>query len=145
MTELTRSDCEDCGRIVYERGSDHMIEAAQVLDGSFPVEDFLTGLERSRKRVDKERLANIALLLEDYADGNELAIPRELNTLRDGIKELKREDVRLPFFALARSKAGTVRLTHGFIKKQQKTERKQIDRALWVRKEDREVDNGQSL
>lgn len=139
MTELGRSNCEECGRIVYETGTRHMIEAAVFPNGECPVDEFLASLENSRKPRDRDRLATILMLLEDYAEG-ELEIPRELNDLRDGIWELKAGDVRLPFFAVEGTRTGAIRLTHGFVKQGEKAPRKQIDMALWVRSKDKEVD-----
>jgi phage-related protein len=120
-----------------------MIEAARTVDGGHPVEQYLADLERSRKPKDRDRIARIAILLEEYADNETLEVPRELNDLRDGIRELKPGDVRLPFFEVERSRAGAIRLTHGFVKRSLKAPREEIDKALWVRKQDREVDSRQ--
>jgi len=117
-----------------------MIEAARTVNGKSPVDDYLMALERSRKSKDRERVATIAILLEDYADHETLAVPRELNDLRDGIRELKPGDVRLPFFEVGGSRSGAIRLTHGFLKRQRRTPREEIDMAIWVRKQDREAD-----
>jgi phage-related protein len=118
----------------------HMIEAARTVDGASPVDDWLRTLERSRNPKDQRRAAEIAILFEDYADNETLEVPRELNDLRDGIRELKPGDVRLPFFEVPRTRSGAIRLTHGFLKRSWKAPRAEIDRALWGRKQDMEVD-----
>ncbi|MBT2389926.1 type II toxin-antitoxin system RelE/ParE family toxin [Streptomyces sp. ISL-1] len=113
-----------------------MIEAARVSDGTYPCDDFLRGLEGSKRKKDRERLAVILIVLEDYAYRRELIFPREINNLKDGIRELKPDKVRLPFFDVPGSKVGAIRLTHGFVKGTQKAPRGEILKALWVRRED---------
>lgn len=108
-------------------------------DGECPADEFLVALENSRKPKDRDRLAAILMLFEDYAEG-ELEIPRELNDLRDGVREIKAGDVRLPFFEVDGTKTGAIRLTHGFVKRGEKAPREQIDKASWIRREDKEVD-----
>jgi phage-related protein len=117
-----------------------MIEAALTIDDGSLVDKFLTKLERSRKSKDRDRVATIAILMEEYADNETLEVPRELNDLRDGIRELKPGDVRLPFFEVEGTRSGAIRLTHGFFKGTQKAPLGEIHRALWVRKQDKEVD-----
>ncbi|WP_329092366.1 hypothetical protein [Streptosporangium sp. NBC_01469] len=81
-------------------------------------------------------MADIIIRLERYAATGTLAVPRELNDLRDGIREIKVGDVRLPFFDVPGSVANAIRLTSGFLKKSWQTPRGYIDEAIWVRKED---------
>ncbi|WP_156056496.1 hypothetical protein [Streptosporangium roseum] len=81
-------------------------------------------------------MADILVRLERYAVTGTLAVPRELNDLRDGIREIKAGDVRLPFFDVPGSIANAIRLTSGFFKSSWKTPRKHIDEAIWVRRED---------
>ncbi|BDD73558.1 hypothetical protein GCM10023177_34480 [Streptomyces violaceoruber] len=135
ITELNRQECTDCSRIYYERGRRHMVEAARTAEDSYPCDDFFRELETSKKKKDRERLATILMVLEDFAH-RELAFPREINNLEDGIRELKPGDVRLPFFDVPESRAGAVRLTHGFIKGTPWAPRGEIRRAFWVREED---------
>ncbi|WP_143668747.1 hypothetical protein [Streptomyces sp. b62] len=113
-----------------------MIEAAKVADGTYPCDTFLRGLETSRKRKDRENLAVILMVLEDYAHRRELIFPREINNLEDGIRELKPGKVRLPFFEVPRSTVGAIRLTHGFMKGTRWAPRGEILKAQWVRRED---------
>ncbi|MEV6863279.1 hypothetical protein AB0M44_20020 [Streptosporangium subroseum] len=113
-----------------------MIEAARTIAGECRADAFIKKLEASRARRDAERLADILVRFERYAITGSLAIPRELNDLRDGIKEIKAGDVRLPFFDVPKSSTGAIRLTSGFIKKSWRTPRGYIDEAIWVRRED---------
>ncbi|CAJ59139.1 MULTISPECIES: hypothetical protein [Frankia] len=87
MTELDRQSCPDCRRIVYERGPARMIEAAQVPDQVPPVEEFFRALEK--KPAGRLQLADIAVRLEEYARRGSLPVPRELNDLADGLREIK--------------------------------------------------------
>ncbi|WP_157876333.1 hypothetical protein [Streptomyces sp. Root264] len=112
-----------------------MVEAARTVDGSYPCDDFLLELEASKKKKDRERLAVILIVLEDFAH-RKLTFPREINDLEDGIRELKPGDVRLPFFDVPGTKVGAVRLTHGFFKGTPWAPKGEIRKACWVREED---------
>ncbi|WP_062345959.1 hypothetical protein [Herbidospora yilanensis] len=113
-----------------------MIEAARTRAGECRADDFLRRLEESRQPKDAARLADVLIRMERYAVTGSLAVPRELNNLRDGIREIKAGDVRLPFFEVPGSAADAVRLTSGFIKQSWRAPRKYIDEAIWVRTED---------
>ncbi|MFD8112235.1 type II toxin-antitoxin system RelE/ParE family toxin [Streptomyces microflavus] len=112
-----------------------MIEAARTVDQCL-ADDYLAGLESSKSTKDQDRLADILIVLETYAHKGHLEIPRELNRLTEDIQELKAGDARLPFFDVTNSNSGAVRLTHGFNKRQQRTPRREINRAKWVKRED---------
>ncbi len=116
-----------------------MIEAARGLNGSSLSVDYIESMENKR-RPDNRRLAVIALVFEEMARTGTLEIPRELNTLRDGIEEIKAGDIRFPFYRPEEeaSHAATIRLTHGFKKGGDNTPRKEIDKAIWVRREDQQ-------
>ncbi|WP_204017564.1 hypothetical protein [Sphaerimonospora thailandensis] len=113
-----------------------MIEAARTTAGECRADAFITELESTRSRKNLTRLADIVVRFERFALTGSLPVPRELNDLEDGIKEIKAGDVRLPFFDVPRSPTGAVRLTSGFLKKSWKTPPKYIREAIWVRKED---------
>ena len=130
-----RSQCPDCGRVVYEYGGIKMIEAARLLSGESPADDFLRQMEERRK-PDYSRLADVAVRLEELVLTGSLEIPRELNRLTDDLSEIKARDVRLPFFYLPGSNERVVRLTSGFLKGTQKTPRHEIRKAQLVREED---------
>lgn len=83
------------------------------------------------------RLADIVVVLEDFARSGVLEVPRELNYLREDIWEIKAGDARLPFFYVNDTRHGTaVRITSGFSKQQEETPAQQINKALWVWRED---------
>jgi hypothetical protein len=105
------------------------------------VEELLVRLEASKKARDLQRLADVAILLEEYAREGTLETPRELNHLRAELWEIKPGDVRLTFYELTDSlhSVGITRLTTGFIKRQERTPRREIDRGLWVMGEDEET------
>jgi hypothetical protein len=108
-----RQTCLHCGRTVYECGQARIIEAARTHDGKEPVEEFLRRLEKPRRAKNTQRLADIAIVFEEYGRTGTLDIPRELNDLRrGGLWEIKAGDVRFPFFEFT-------------------------DKALWVMGEDR--------
>lgn len=113
-----------------------MIEAARTTTGECRADEFIKKLENSRSDKDMARLADILVRLERFAMTGTLAVPRELNDLREGIREIKAGDVRLPFFDVPQSTSGAIRLTSGFLKKSWRTPRRHIDEAIWVRRED---------
>ncbi|MFY1696693.1 MULTISPECIES: type II toxin-antitoxin system RelE/ParE family toxin [unclassified Solwaraspora] len=120
-----------------------MVEGARLSSGKVLVEEFFESLAGRKFRDGLRRvsgmdlLAAIALRFEDLARTGTLPIPRELNELRSDIWEIKAERVRLPFYWTQIPFASrAIRLTHGFIKATAKTPRKEIDCAIWVRKED---------
>ncbi|MFJ9674862.1 type II toxin-antitoxin system RelE/ParE family toxin [Streptomyces sp. NPDC101221] len=137
METVQRTTCTDCSRISYEQGTALMIEAARTTEGRFEADEFIADLEKNyKRRGNLQRLADIAIRLEEFAERGTLRVPLQLNHLRNDIYEVKAGDVRLPFFYCTHFTGKTVRLTHGFLKKSQKTPRKHIDKALWVMRED---------
>lgn len=113
-----------------------MIEAARTASGECRADAFISGLESSRSRRDADRLADVLVRFERYAMTGTLAVPRELNDLEQGLREIKAGDVRLPFFDVPKSPTNAIRLTSGFIKRTWMTPRKYINEALWIRRED---------
>lgn len=135
-----RQTCLHCGRTVYECGQARIIEAARTRNGEEPTEEFLQKLERSRKAKNTERLANIAIVFEEYGRTGTLEFPRELNDLGRGLREIKAGDARFPFYEINDNVHPSVitRLTSGFPKGTIRTPRGEIDKALWVMREDRQ-------
>lgn len=115
-----------------------MIEAALAADGVALADEYLAALEKSKKDRDQDHLTDIVLVFEEFARTGELIIPRELNELRDGLWEIKVGKARFPFFYLAESAAGALRLTHWFKKGTDKTPIGEINKANWVRGKDLE-------
>jgi hypothetical protein len=137
---VQRRACVQCGRTVYECGHTRMIEAARTLGGAEPVEEYLQKLEHSRRKEDAQRLADMAIVFEEYGQRGTLRIPRELNQLRDELWEIKVGDIRFPFYEVTDEKhsATVARLTGCFPKQTLRTPRREIDKALWVMGEDRQ-------
>jgi hypothetical protein len=136
-----KQTCAHCGRTVYECGQARIIEAARTSSGDEPAEEFLQRLERSQKGKNTRRLADVAIVFEQFARTGTLEIPRELNDLRrGGLWEIKADDTRFPFYEFTDGdhSATIARLTSGFLKGTPKTPRKEIDNALWVMGEDRQ-------
>ena len=118
-----------------------IIEAARTSSGEEPAEEFLQRLDCSRREKNTRRLADIAIIFEEYGRTGTLEIPRELNDLRrGGLWEIKAADTRFPFYELTDNDhtAKVTRLTSGFLKGTLPTPRKEIDKALWVMGEDRQ-------
>lgn len=138
VQSLKRSLCATCGRTCYEQGGSMSIEAARTGDGREPVEEYLQKLETApgRRRAKLDKLATIAIVFETFVHG-ELAQPRELNFLDDGIWEIKAGKCRLPFFYFEDGRHDRVaRITSGFEKKQDKTPKGEIRKSKWVRQQD---------
>ena len=133
-----REVCQRCSRTVYEPGRARVIEAAKTGEGAEPVEALLQELEKSGKRKDMQLLADMAVVLEEFGLRGTLVVPRELNELRDGLWELKVGELRFPFYTSddASHPAPAARLTSSFRKRTLRTPRHEIDRALWVMRED---------
>ena len=98
-------------------------------DGSKPVDDFLDSLD---DKLAAKTLRTISLL---EGSGNQLGMPFSKH-LEDGIFELRTEQgsdiTRVLYFFVVGSKAI---LTHGFVKKTQKTPPGEIERAKKYRAE----------
>lgn len=135
MTVL-RLACSRCQRVCFERGGRVMIEGARDGSGSTLADEFIKSLESSKSKKDLQRLADIAVRLEEYSIHGTLAVPRELNQLTSILSEIKAGDVRFPFYETNTCHSRVARLTHGFVKRQQRTPRKEIHKAEWVYRED---------
>jgi hypothetical protein len=134
--------CTTCGRILYEHGHARIIEAACTTDGRAPAEEFLAGLAASKKQKDRDRITDVAMLLEEYAREGQLEITREINYLRDDLWEIKPGDVRLPYYLVVDTlhDAPVARLTSGFLKTQHLTQHRHINWGLRVAREDKGQD-----
>jgi hypothetical protein len=138
---VQRRGCSACGRKIYAQGSARIVEAAQTLNGDEPAEDYLAKLETSRRPAALRRLADIAIVLNEYAREGQLRIPLELNQLQDDLWEIKVGDTRLPFYEFQDSVHGSMvtRLTHGFKKGQWPTPKGEIRRGMWIVGQDRQI------
>ena len=115
--------------MTYERGPYYVLEAAWDRDNRWQADEFLVGLESSRSKSGLRRLADIVLRFEEFATTGHLEIPRELNFLRGDVWEVKIGSDRLPFYYGSDGDVATVRMTHGFVKRTDKTPRREIDKA----------------
>jgi len=115
--------------MTYERGPYYVLEAAWDRDNRWQADEFLVGLESSRSKSGLRRLADIVLRFEEFATTGHLEIPRELNFLRGDVWEVKIGTDRLPFYYGNDGDVATVRMTHGFVKRTDKTPRREIDKA----------------
>lgn len=129
--------------MVLEKGSKYEIEAALDKTGSPEAIRYLENLaDEARISVASAQntLADLALQLQDFADGKPQDIPRQVNDLRDGIQEIKVGKLRLPFYLREDASCGHVRLTHGFWKRGNDTPNREIDKAKAIRRTDMERD-----
>lgn len=135
---VQRIVCTSCGRTVLARGPARIIEAARTLAGDEPAEEYLAQLESSSRPANLARLADIAIVFEEFARRGQLREPLELNHLEGRLWEIKARDTRFPFYDLqdADHVCKVVRLTHGFPKRQQKTPKGEIRKGLWVISQD---------
>ena len=106
-----------------------ILRSARLPDGSYPAQEFIDSLDI---KMQAKMLRTIAFLQEN---GSDLREPYS-EYLRDGILELRAKVgsniSRVLYFFYDGKKAV---LTHGFIKKTQKTPKKEIDRAIHYKEE----------
>jgi hypothetical protein len=106
-----------------------------MFDGREPIEEFFAEALKNPRMVD--RLAAIAIRFEEFARTGTLVVPDQLNDLGFGIWEVKAETLRAAFYYKEdHPSIRAVRLTNGFVKRQQRTPQKEIRFARKVREED---------
>jgi hypothetical protein len=117
------------------------VEAARNQAGEEPAVDYLKKLLSSRMK--KRRHASDALILfEEWGLHGQLETPRQQRHIRDDLWEVKTDALRFPYYEVTDATHRFTRLTHGFEKDfgrtvEGKMPRGQIDRGLWMIKEDR--------
>ncbi len=111
-------------RIAYE-GQRLTVAFAVCRDGSCPAGEFFDALDWQ----DKAKLTALFRLLADQGD---VRNPEKFGKLAEGLYELKSFQIRMPFFYTRDSHAV---IMHGFIKKKDKTPKREIDRAQRIREE----------
>lgn len=114
-------------RYVVARGALRTIECAVCSDGSMPAKDFIESLNEQEQR-------KLATLFNRMADTGKIWDPRKFKQIQDKIYEFKRYQVRIGCFSVA----NRWRLTHGFIKKQEKWPKSELKRAERIMGEDLE-------
>lgn len=102
---------------------------ARTATGKNPAQDFVEGLDRS----DSAKIYSLFRLL---GDTGQILNHEKCKSLGSGLFELKSFQIRI-LFAYDPNEKAAVLLTHGFTKKQQKTPREEIARALRILEEDR--------
>ena len=105
------------------------VEFYETVDGEQPAKDFLNSLDKKMRA----KISDTIVLLRD--NGNALRLPYS-EFLEEGIFELRakvgKEISRVLYFFYVDRK---IILTHGFIKKTQKTPRQEIERAKKYRED----------
>ncbi|MCC6344969.1 MAG: type II toxin-antitoxin system RelE/ParE family toxin [Bryobacterales bacterium] len=114
-------------RIVYQ-GAKFAIAFAREKSGGCPAGEFFDGLAV----LDK---AKLMALFQIAGDHGKFCNPEKFGDLGDGLYEFKSFQVRMPF-AYAKSERGLILITHGYIKKKDKTSKERIERAWRIYKED---------
>ena len=162
MTKQQWPTCAVCLRaVVLAEGPVNRLEAALDQQGNSPLLDEWESKIRTGKGRYADDWADLTIVVEIFLNDPKALRSNEVNDLGDGLWELKGGRLRLPFFGVDCS--GTVsssghhrhlvlpggvrppqgsdrsaRGTHVFGKGQQRTPRKQIDRALGIMRRDAE-------
>ena len=114
-------------RVVYQ-GAVFAIAFAMEKSGACPACEFFDGLSL----LDK---AKLVALFQIAADHGKFHNPEKFGDLGDGLYEFKSFQIRMPF-AYAKKERGLILITHGFIKKKDKTPKEEIARAWRIFDED---------
>jgi len=122
---------------IAARGRRFIVAYARDKAGAFPAEDFIRELESDKNR--RTEHAGLLRLFQLYADEGRIVNRehfRQLNDVDPVVVEFKKFQCRvLGFFRGRLGEQGLLFLTHGFIKKQDKTPPAEIDRAHRIREE----------
>ena len=114
-------------RVAYQ-GAVFAIAFARENSGACPACEFFDGLSL----LDK---AKLMALFQIAGDHGKFHNPEKFGGLGDGLYEFKSFQIRMPF-AYARNGRGLILITHGFIKKKDKTPKEEITRAWRIYNED---------
>jgi phage-related protein len=116
-------------RVVYP-GAKFAIAFAREKSGACPACEFFDRLSL----LDK---AKLMALFRIAADHGAFYNDQKFGDLKNGLFEFKSDQIRMPF-AYARNERGLILITHGFIKKKDKTSKQEITRAWRIYEEDQE-------
>ena len=116
-------------RAIAYRGPAFTIAFAREKSGACPGCDFFDGLSRPDK-------AKLMALFQIAGDHGKFHNPEKFGDLGDGLYELKSFQIRMPF-TYAKGERGLILITHGFVKKRDKTPKEEIARAWRIYEEDR--------
>jgi phage-related protein len=114
-------------RVVYA-GAKFSIAFAREKSGACPACEFFDALNLLDKA---KRMALFRIAADHGAFYNE----QKFGDLANGLFEFKSDRIRMPF-AYAKSERGLILITHGFIKKKNKTPKQEIARAWRIYEED---------
>jgi phage-related protein len=115
-------------RKVAYRGSTFTIAFAKEKSGACPAGEFFDRLSQ----LDQVKLMALFLIAGDHG---KFYNPEKFGDLGRGLFEFKSFQIRMPF-AYARNERGLILITHGFMKRKDKTPRKEITRAWRIFEED---------
>lgn len=101
---------------------------ARERSGACPGSEFFDGLSS----LDKAKLMALFLIAGDHG---KFYNPEKFGDLGEGLYEFKSGQIRMPF-AYAKNDRGVIMITHGFIKKKDKTPRNEIARSWRIYNED---------
>jgi phage-related protein len=116
-------------RIAYS-GALFAIAFARERSGAWPGQEFFDALGLPDK-------AKLMALFRIAGDQGQFRNPEKFGDLGDGLYEFKSFQIRMPF-AYAKKERGLILITHGFIKKKDRTPKEEIDRAWRIYREDQE-------
>ena len=116
-------------RVAYQ-GAVFAIAFARETSGACPACEFFDGLSLLEK-------AKLMALFRIAADHGAFYNDQKFGDLKNGLFEFKSDQIRMPF-AYARNERGLILITHGFIKKRDKTPKEEITRAWRIYEEDQE-------
>jgi phage-related protein len=115
-------------RTVAYQGAAFAVAFAKEKSGACPACEFFDGLSL----LDK---AKLMALFQIAGDHGKFHNPEKFGGLGDGLYEFKSFQIRMPF-AYAKNERGLILITHGFIKKKDKTPKEEITRAWRIYNED---------
>jgi len=114
-------------RVAYQ-GPVFAIAFARKKSGDCPACEFFDGLSL----LDK---AKLMALFQIAGDHGKFHNPEKFGDLGDGLYEFKSFQIRMPF-AYAKNERGLILITHGFVKKKDRTPEEEITRAWRIYNED---------
>lgn len=115
-------------RVAYQ-GAVFAIAFAREKSGACPACEFFDELSL----LDK---AKLMALFQIAGEHGKFHNPEKFGDLGDGLYEFKSFQIRMPF-AYAKNERGLILITHGFVKKKNKTPKEEITRAWRIFEEDR--------
>ncbi len=114
-------------RVAYQ-GAVFAIAFARENSGAYPAGEFFDELGL----IDQ---AKLMALFQIAGDHGKFHNPEKFGDLGNGLYEFKSFQIRMPF-AYARNQRGEILITHGFVKKKNKTPKEEIARAWRIYDED---------